>query len=54
LTERRPRRIDSTTFAWIGDYSGIAATDGAVFPVWTDLRFVTNREVFAATGKLAP
>jgi len=38
----------------IGDYNGMAATAGAVFPAWGDLRNSTDVQVFSAPGTLAP
>jgi hypothetical protein len=39
---------------FIGDYSGIAATDGVVMPSWTDIRAGTNQNDYVARGIFTP
>lgn len=39
---------------YIGDYIGLAATGGGVFPVWTDRQDKNNLDVFTARGTIAP
>lgn len=36
---------------FIGDYSGIAATNGVVMPVWTDIRTSGNQNAYIARGE---
>ena len=43
-----PSNPGSSTF--IGDYSGIAASDGVVIPTWTDIRTGANQNAYIARG----
>ncbi|MGI8586155.1 MAG: Kelch repeat-containing protein [Chloroflexia bacterium] len=38
------------TSGFIGDYSGIAAVNGLVIPVWTDIRNGSNQDAYVAQG----
>src|SRR5207248_10594372 len=42
----------STTF--IADYSGIAATNAEVIPIWTDIRSGSNQNAYVAVGQYPP
>ncbi|HUS14694.1 MAG TPA: S-layer homology domain-containing protein [Chloroflexia bacterium] len=55
-----PNVVLSTDFsypgnsAFIGDYTGIAATTGVVMPIWTDIRTGNNQNAFTARGIFDP
>jgi hypothetical protein len=42
------------TLGFIGDYSGIDATNGAVIPIWTDIRTGGNQNAYIAVGQYPP
>jgi hypothetical protein len=39
---------------FIGDYSGIAATNDVVMPIWTDIRTGSNQNAYVARGAFGP
>ena len=39
---------------FIGDYSGIAATNDLVLPIWTDIRSGSNQNAYTARGVFGP
>ncbi len=39
--------------SFIGDYSGIAATNNVVMPVWTDIRTAGNQNAYVARGQFS-